>query len=137
MPEVHFITTVFMAGVIVFVQVVHYPLMSHVGDDAFPTYERLHTVRTGWVVVPPMLVELAGALWLAFLPPSPELARIAWLGLALLIAIWTSTFLLQAPAHTRLMRGFDGGVHNRLVRSNWLRTFAWIARVPIALLLVA
>ena len=31
---IHLIATVFMAGLIVFVQVVHYPLMAKVGDHA-------------------------------------------------------------------------------------------------------
>lgn len=39
---VNAVTTLFMAGVTWFVQVVHYPSFSRVGDAAFPEYERHH-----------------------------------------------------------------------------------------------
>jgi hypothetical protein len=136
MPELHLLATVFMAGLIVFVQVVHYPLMARVGADTFAAYERAHTVRTGWVVGLPMLVEAASAVWLVAVPPAPGLRGAAMAGLALLAVIWLSTALLQMPAHGRLEAGFDTVAHRRLVASNWIRTVAWLARVPVALALV-
>ena len=135
METVHLVATVFMAGVIVFVQVVHYPLMTSVGATSFVTYERRHSLRTSWVVIPPMLVELASASWLAVQPPNPAAAPLAYTGLGLLLLIWISTALLQAPAHGRLVSGFDAVTHGRLVRTNWIRTAAWLARVPVAVLL--
>ena len=54
----HLIPTTFMAGVIWFVQVVHYPLFRGVGEHAFRCYEERHTVLTTWVVLPPMVAEL-------------------------------------------------------------------------------
>lgn len=135
--EVHLVSTVFMAGLIVFVQIVHYPLMAGVGEDGFVAYERAHTVRTGWVVVPPMVMELATAVWLAAIPPAPELRGAAYAGLALVGVVWISTATLQAPAHGRLVHGFDAAVHRRLVVTNWIRTVAWLARVPVALALVS
>lgn len=135
--EVHLVSTVYMAGLIVFVQIVHYPLMSAVGEERFVAYERAHTVRTGWVVVPPMLAELASAIWLAAAPPSPELRGAALAGLGLVALLWISTAALQAPAHGRLVHGFDAAVHRRLVATNWIRTVAWLARVPVALALAS
>jgi hypothetical protein len=60
---------------------------------------------------------------------------VALLGALLLGGVWISTALLQAPAHGRLAQGFDAVVHRRLVRSNWIRTLAWLGRVPVALAL--
>jgi len=133
---VHLVSTVFMAGVIVFVQVVHYPLMARVGASDFVDYERSHTVRTGWVVGPPMMAELGAAVWLVLLPPSPAATPVTYGGLGLLGVIWVSTALLQAPAHGRLVKGFDTTVHRRLVQTNWIRTVAWLARVPLAVLIL-
>jgi hypothetical protein len=133
---IHLISTAFMAGLIVFVQVVHYPLMGTVGEDAFVSYERGHTVRTGWVVAPVMLVELASATWLLMFPPLSTLQPVAWTGALLLLVIWASTVLIQAPIHGRLTRAFDPSLHRRLVATNWIRTGAWMARLPVALLLV-
>ena len=132
----HLGATVFMAGVIVFVQVVHYPLMARVGLSSFEAYQRQHTARTGWVVVPPMFVELTCAILLALYAGSPGSRPIAILGLALLGVVWASTATIQAPAHGRLLRGFDPEVHRSLVRLNWIRTLAWVARIPVAVAMV-
>jgi hypothetical protein len=131
----HLVATLFMAGVIVFVQVVHYPLMRHVGAAEFLGYERQHTVRTGWVVIPPMVVELGCSLWIAAMSLGSADAAMALVGLALLAVIWVSTGLLQGPAHGRLIRGFDAEVHRRLLLTNWIRTVAWLARIPVAVAL--
>lgn len=133
---VHLIATAFMAGLIVFVQVVHYPLMGQVGSSEFTAYETAHTVRTGWVVIPPMVLELATAVWILFAAPGESSRGLAIAGAALLAVIWISTAILQAPAHGRLVHGFDEVVHRRLVSTNWIRTVAWLARVPIAALLL-
>lgn len=130
---VHAAVTLFMTGLIWFVQIVHYPLFALVGHAGFPEYERWHARRTGWVVAGPMLAELAAAIAIAWCGGG----ALAWLGLALLAIIWLSTGLWQVPAHRRLEAGFDAAAHRRLVRTNWVRTAAWSARGVIALALLA
>ena len=56
--------TLFMVGLIWFVQIVHYPLYANVGREQFPEYEALHNRMTTWVVGPAMLVELVTAVLL-------------------------------------------------------------------------
>ena len=53
--------TLFMVGLIWFVQIVHYPLYANVGREQFPEYEALHNRLTTWVVGPAMLVEMLTA----------------------------------------------------------------------------
>ena len=132
LPIVHAAATLFMCGLIWFVQVVHYPLFSRVGHDAFPEYERRHVRWTGFVVGGPMIVELIAAAALA----AVDGGVLAWLGLAMLGVIWLSTWRWQVPAHRALGHGFDAVAHRRLVRTNWVRTIAWSLRAPIALLLL-
>lgn len=124
--------TLFMTGLIWFVQVVHYPLFGAVGQQGFPGYEQSHARLTTFVVGPPMLVEAATALLLAALRPH----WITYLGLALLAVIWISTAALQVPAHNALGSGFDAAVHSRLVTTNWIRTVAWTARAVLCLALL-
>ena len=132
---IHLVTTVAMFGLIVFVQVVHYPLMSKVGRESSAAYAKAHTDRTGLVVGPLMLPELATAIWLVAFPPAPDLVLAARVGLVLLVGIWIVTALASVPCHRRLLEGFDLATHRRLVRTNWMRTALWAGRVPIALML--
>jgi hypothetical protein len=129
---VHAATTLFMVGVIWFVQIVHYPLFHRIGEAGFPEYERQHTRRTGYVLAVPMLVEFATAVALAWRLGG----GIAWSGLGLLMVIWLSTWVWQVPAHRRLEHGFDAVTHRRLVGTNWVRTAAWSVRGIIALALL-
>lgn len=120
--------TWFMTGVIWFVQVVHYPSFAGVGGDGFAAYHRRHTRRTTVVVLPPMVVEAGTAVALAVWPPAGVGAAVLWAGAAAVVAIWASTFLVQAPCHDRLAGGFDAQCHRRLCATNWLRTALWSGR---------
>jgi hypothetical protein len=124
--------TLYMTGVIWFVQIVHYPLMARVGRSGFVAYERLHTRWTTWVVAPPMLVEAGTAVLLA-LNPGRIPAWQAWNGLGLVLGIWLSTAVLQVPQHRKLEAGFDGRAHAHLVRTNWIRVALWTARALFVL----
>ena len=56
---IHAGATLYMTGLIWFVQVVHYPLMARVGEDGFAEYEKHHQRLTTWVVAPPMAAGTA------------------------------------------------------------------------------
>ena len=116
--------TLFMTGVIWFVQIVHYPLMARVGIAGFQSYECDHARLTSYVVVIPMLAELLLAMYLAVRLPS----LFSITGAVLVIVIWCSTFLLQVPQHDVLRNGFEASAHSRLVATNWIRTIAWSVR---------
>jgi uncharacterized membrane protein len=124
----HAFATLFMTGLIWFVQIVHYPLLARVGPATYSAYQLQHEQRTTWVVAPVMLFELATGTLLVFY--APQRGHRLWLSvnLALLAAIWLSTFFLQVPQHQRLESGFDPAAYHLLVASNWLRTVAWSAR---------
>jgi hypothetical protein len=127
LPVAHAAATLFMAGLIWFVQIVHYPLFGRVGAAESAAYGREHARRTGWVAGPAMLVELVLALALA-----ARGGALAWAGLALLGVIWASTALVQVPLHRRLAAGPDPAARLQLVRTNWIRTAAWTARAVLA-----
>ena len=125
--------TLFMVGVIWFVQIVHYPLFASVGGPGFAAYSGSHTRLTGLVVGPPMLVEAATAVALVVWTPSGISVFLLWTGLILVVGIWLSTIFLQAPRHTALGGGFDPTAHRFLVTSNWLRTVLWSLRAIVVL----
>lgn len=132
----HLAATLFMVGLIWFVQVVHYPLMARVGRAEFVAYEQAHTRRTAWVVAPPMLVELATGIALLWVRPAGVSLAAALAGVALLAVVWGSTRFVQVPCHETLSRAFDPGVHRRLVSTNWVRTAVWSLRGILAVWMV-
>ena len=133
----HAASTFFMVGLIWFVQIVHYPLFAYVGGSSSPAYAAQHQRRTGWVVGPPMLMELVTAVLLVVATPPGVAPLGPWIGAALLAVVWLSTAVLQIPAHRRLTSGWDAEAGARLVATNWVRTGAWTARGVLALGLLA
>jgi hypothetical protein len=130
-----------MAGLIWFVQIVHYPSFAHVGTEQWPAFHQQHARRTTWVVLPVMLAEATtGVLLWWQQAPLPH----AWL-LGLLGLIWLSTFAVQVPIHNKLGSGLDPtlvgrlaligrlALVRRLVLTNWVRTIAWSARAVVLL----
>jgi hypothetical protein len=132
----HVASTVYMVGLIWFVQVVHYPLMGAIGNTEFSAYEQRHMSLTTWVVGPPMLVEAATAVLLFWFRPTGVSIWFVWAGVILLAIIWLSTAFLQVPCHETLSKGIDAAVHRRLVLTNWIRTVAWSLRGLLALWMI-
>jgi len=125
---VHFLATCAMAGLIWFVQIVHYPMLARFDRADFAASEKEHCDRTGFVVVPLMLLEVFTFTLLLF----EGLRQIAFLASGFLLAvIWASTFLLQVPLHRRLLQGWDAEAHRRLVATNGIRTVGWTGRAVL------
>ncbi|MEM9131839.1 MAG: hypothetical protein AAF962_09250 [Actinomycetota bacterium] len=129
---IHLVATAAMAGLIWFVQVVHYPLFTAVGASEFTSYEQQHTRLTSWVVGPFMAVEGVSALAILAIRPEGVPLWLIFAGLILLAVIHGSTIFLQVPAHGILTERFDTETASRLVRTNWLRTVGWSLRSLVA-----
>ena len=133
---IHAAATWFMVGLIWFVQVVHYPLLARLPATERGTLANLHANLTSLVVAPMMLVEIASAALIAVIATHHGIRlSLAWAGIALIIALWLSTFLVQVPLHAKLQSGSDTAGAS-LVMTNWVRTFAWSARGIIAAILL-
>ena len=130
MAYCHLVATVFMVGLIWFVQVVHYPLFDRISGEASIQYAAEHQRRTAWVVGLPMLVEGITTLWLFFDPINGRLLPL--LGGLVLMKIHLSTVFLQVPLHKKLSQGYEREVVRKLVATNWVRTIGWTIRAAIA-----
>lgn len=120
--------TLYMTGLIWFVQIVHYPMFADVPAESFVRYEAIHQTRTSFAVGPPMLAELITAVALIWYRPAGIPEWSVWAGLTLLLLVDGSTAVFFGPQHGRLSSGFDPTLHSQLVNWNWIRTFGWTAR---------
>jgi hypothetical protein len=127
----NWIGAVVMTAVIWFVQLVQYPLFASIGPSEFAAYAAEYQRRISWIVVGPMLVEVATAAALAVWFPGVYRSPLFATSVVLLVVVWASTFFWQVPLHERLLVGKDDLAIAELVRSNWLRTAAWTGRVVL------
>ncbi len=128
--------TLFMTGLIWFVQIVHYPLFDSVGVSEFLKYGIRHRSLTTLVVAGPMIIEITTALFLA-LTWKRAYEGLIWLGFFLVVGIWISTLLCSIPCHEKLCTGgYSLETHRWLMNSNWVRTLLWTARALILLFII-
>jgi hypothetical protein len=132
---IHALATSLMAGLVWFVQIVHYPLFASVPEHGFAAYESRHQSRTTLIVAPLMLTEAALAGVLLLVKPQGVSVTLVVVNAALLAAVWGLTFFGAVPRHARLSSGFDAKKHAALVAINWPRTIAWTAKAIVALLI--
>lgn len=130
--------TLYMCGVICFVQVVHYPLFLKVGRNGFAGYARSHQWLTSFVVGPPMIAEaIFAAIFLIWIPSVSRIDDgLALTNVGIELFILGVTAFFSVPCHGALAEGYDAAVVNRLVMTNWLRTFAWLGKGWVAVLMV-
>lgn len=126
-------STLFLVGVIWIVQMVHYPYLKFSDPKTFRRAHAFHLSAITPVVAPVMILELATSAWLAIVPPQPIPAWITSAGLALVAAVWISTFAFQVPAHNALSEGYSEERIRSLVNHNWFRTTAWTIKGAIGI----
>lgn len=125
---VNLVSTWTMVGVIWFVQIVHYPLLSIIPVESASSVAVEHQRRTGWVVGAPMFLEGVTTLMLLVMVPSGVAWFVPWLaGIPLAVALGATIFL-SVPRHERMAKQPDPQVGRELVSTNWVRTIAWSLR---------
>ncbi len=121
----HLALTAAMAGLIWFVQIIHYPLYREVPEVAFHDYQQRHLRGAGPLIAPLMVLELLTLGLVLWKAPHP----LFFASGVVLAAIWLSTFLLQVPLHRRLEAQRDEAAIGRLIGTNWIRTTGWTLRM--------
>jgi len=99
-------------------------------------YAAEHQWRTTWIVAPVMFVEAITGLLVVFVHPVGMGPVVAALGFLLIVFIFYRTGVVHVPQHRFLASQHEvetcrDETCRELVRSNWLRTFAWTIRGAI------
>ncbi|MAW61453.1 MAG: hypothetical protein CMJ94_11535 [Planctomycetes bacterium] len=106
------------------VQLVIYPGFRYCSPAGLATWHPVYTGKVTLVVAPLMFGQLGLVAHQLWLDPRPSQYAVA----ALVALAWLSTFLQSVPAHAQISSGRDAqAAVERLIRGNWLRTFAWSA----------
>ncbi len=120
--SVHLFLSLYMLGVIWFVQMIHYPMFLHFScNESVNPFAHHQSKATSLAL--PMILELVSIALLAFMPYPNFMSVLILLVLTLLI--WLSTFTLQVPAHKALKNEKSEQVIHRLIWTNWFRTGLW------------
>ena len=120
------ISAFLLTGVIWTIQIVHYPSFHYIDKMSFTNFHHFHERRISIIVMPLMLIELATSTALYINNMS---SIVFALNLLIVVLIWCSTFFVQVPIHSILSKKKDKELIEKLVNTNWIRTFLWSMRM--------
>ena len=124
-------------GLIWTIQLVHYPSMRYISKDKFPAYHNFHSIRISILAMPLMLAELVTSIMLWYQNFNNAIQTVFLINLIIVVLIWSSTFLIQAPLHNLLSKEKNVDKLSRLISTNWIRTLLWTARSILMILFLA
>jgi hypothetical protein len=113
-----------MTGVLWMVQTLNYPFFKFAEPHRFLEMHHIHTQRMGYVVGPVMLLQLASAFFVTE-------KMVFCVGLTLIN--FALTFLVSVPLHSKLEKERRTDVMDRLIFTNWPRTFVWTLHSAVLL----
>ena len=120
------ISAFLLTGVIWTIQIVHYPSFHYIDKLSFTNFHHFHERRISIIVMPLMLIELTTSTALYINNMS---SIVFALNLLIVVMIWCSTFFVQVPIHSILSQKKDKKLIEKLVNTNWIRTFLWSMRM--------
>ncbi len=126
------VLTSILFGLILTIQVVHYPSFKFVSMENFFDFHQFHKTSISVIVIPAMLLEVIIAGFLSLYVKSP----LDHLNFFIVVMIWLSTFFISVPLHNQLTLEKTDILINRLVITNWIRTLLWKAKFILSLLLL-
>jgi hypothetical protein len=100
------------------IQILHYPSFLFVDKTQFQSFELFHTKRITFIVAPLMILELIIGI-----------LNFHVITTGIIVLIWLSTFFIQIPCHDKLKLGYDQQIIEKLIRTNWIRTILWTAKL--------
>ena len=120
------ISAFLLTGVIWTIQLVHYPSFHFIDKLSFTNFHNFHERRISIIVMPLMLIELITSIALYI---HNMWSIVFTLNLLVVVLIWCSTFFVQVPIHSILSQKKDKDLIEKLVNTNWIRTFLWSMRM--------
>ena len=120
------ISAFLLTGVIWTIQIVHYPSFHYIDKLSFTNFHNFHERRISIIVMTLMLIELITSIALYI---HNMWSIIFALNLLIVGLIWCSTFFVQVPIHSILSEKKDKNLIEKLVNTNWIRTFLWSIRM--------
>src|SRR5690242_10136758 len=91
-----------MTGIISFIQFIQYPLLFHVSSFDFSCYFKKYISRITWFIYPILILEIAFALCLSFVPLQSRMQLPILITYILLALVTMNTLMIQAPMIQKL-----------------------------------
>ncbi len=134
---IYLFLAVFSAGNMVTLQIQHYGIYTSVGRENFKNYMQANNKSAKIPSIIPAMLLLLLNLLLIFIRPPFMSVTMAILALILNFIALFSTFIWQRKLQGEMaVTGYDEGKIDKLISTNWIRTFAFLIQAVLAVLII-
>jgi len=132
----HFLLCIAVTGVVWFMQVVHYPLLTYTNPDKWTEFNEKRRMYTMMLTYPLMAFEaLTGFTLILLATQSPSYPYLA-VSLGILLALLIYTFMYLNPLLKKMTGPADEISHKKFIKLHWVRTIGWSLRLLLLILVV-
>lgn len=130
-PFIFFILSFYCFGMGIMDSFVVYHSWLYVGASEFAAMHIAASERIVPLLVLPTFILTIFCVLMFWKRPSPISKTQVGFALAMLIAGWASSALIQIPIQTLLSTGKNDALLNKLIVTDWIRVIAWFIYIGI------
>ena len=128
----HLVAVLYTTGFVWTLQLMDYPMVAALPDEASTAYMNLHNQMFWRVLAPGLLVGAVTTLLLLVLRPGTVPLWAPVLALILLVLVLVLSGAVATPDRMELARHFSETTHAHLISVSWVRTSAFTAWSALA-----
>jgi hypothetical protein len=133
---INLLSTVLIAGIMWFVQLVHYPLFNAIPARNLINYGYYHTRKISGIIKPLFIVDFTTLLLLLILLGSNLSTNLMMVNIVIFIITVILTQIVFIPIHQKLSKSPNSQTISQLIRLNWIRTLIWSLKVVFMLIII-
>jgi len=128
-------STLLIAGVLWFVQLVHYPLFNEIPAKNMVNYGYYHIQKISGIINLLFIVDFTTIVFLLLLVNSDLSATLMIINIAIFGFIVILTRITFLPIHQKLSKNPNSFLISKLINLNWIRTLVWSLKVVFMLII--
>jgi len=133
---INLLSTILIAGILWFVQLVHYPLFNEIPAKNFINYGYYHSRKVSGIIKPLFIVDFTTLILLLILLGSNLSTNLMIVNVTIFIITIVLTQIIFIPIHQKLSKSPNSQTISQLIRLNWIRTLIWSLKVVFMLIII-
>jgi len=129
------ISTLLIAGILWFVQLVHYPLFNEIPAKNMVNYGYYHMQKISGIINLLFIVDFITIVFLLLLVNSDLSATLMVINISIFLFIVFLTRITFLPIHQQLSKNPNSTLIAKLINLNWIRTLVWSLKVIFLLII--
>lgn len=129
------ISTLLIAGILWFVQLVHYPLFNEMPAKNMVNYGYYHMQKISGIINLLFIIDFITIVFLLLLVNSDLSATLMLINISIFLFIVILTRITFLPIYQQISKNPNSILITKLINLNWIRTLVWSLKVIFMLII--